>query len=292
MRDYEFITARHFEYFEPADMGEALALLDEHGPAGAKVLAGGQSLMVMMRRRAVMPPVLIDVKRIAELSGIEERDGGLVFGATTLLDDVVGSELVERVLPGLADVAGQMGSIQILNRATVGGAICHADPSFDLTPALAALEARAVIRSSAGTREVPVEEVASGRYENQLQPNELLVSVVVPAQPEGSLFGFANFRRRGGEMPLAQAGVRVTLGGGRAVADARIVVGGAGPVPVRSARAEDLLRAARLDDAAASRAGAQAEADAQPFGDVRGDAQWRSALVGTVVKRALLAAAR
>lgn len=291
MRDYEYVTARAFEYYEPTDLDEALQLLEAHGPDGARVFAGGQSLLVLMRRRAVNPHALIDVKRLPELQGISERAGGLELRAATTLDELATSGLVRGALPRLADVAAQMGSVHILNRGTVGGAICQADPAFDLTPALAALDARAVIRSVRGTRELAVEQVASGVRETQLEADELLTAVIVPPQPGSATFGFSNFRRRGGDYPLAQAGVRLTFGDGDAIEDARIVVGGAGPVPAHVTSVEELLRDAALDYHVAAEAAALAERHAKPIGDVRGGSEWRSALVGTVVKRALQEAA-
>lgn len=290
MRQYAYITPKHFEYFQPTTLPDALKLLAEHGPNGARILAGGQSLLISMRRRAQMPGTLIDIKRVAALSTIKTTARGLELGAATLLDDVSTDETVVESLPRLAEVVKQMGAVQILNRATVGGSVCDADPASDLVPILASLGAVAIVESVRGRTEIAIEAIARGPHESHLAEDELLVAVVVPAQPRNSRSGFANFRRRGGDYPVAQAAVRLTLDTSDRVSEVSIFVGGAGPTAIRSSRAEESLKGQGVNDETARAAGRLAESEANPIVDVRGGSEWRSAVVGAVVTRALLSA--
>ncbi|HEX8802829.1 MAG TPA: FAD binding domain-containing protein, partial [Acidimicrobiales bacterium] len=183
-----------FDYRRAASVDEAVALLAEHGD-DAKLLAGGHSLLPLMRLRLAVPAVLVDIGRIGDLSYVvEDGGGGTRIGALTRHHDLATSELLRAQVPLLAEVAGQIGDPQVRHRGTIGGSVAHGDAASDLPAALLALRATLVVQGPRGTREVPVDDFFTGLLETALAPDEVLTEVRVPKSTGG--WSYQKFNRR------------------------------------------------------------------------------------------------
>jgi CO/xanthine dehydrogenase FAD-binding subunit len=259
-----------FDYRAPGSVDEALGLLG----LDSTVLAGGQSLLPLLNLRLARPELVVDINGIEELDYIRDEDGGLRIGAMTRQATLERSELVRRSWPLLHRAVGLVGHTQIRSRGTVGGSVAHADPAAELPAALIALEARFELRSAQGARSVAASDFFLGPLYTVREPDELLVEIEVPAQPEGAGTGFAERARTHGDFATAGAAAVVAPGG-----HARIALLGAGPVPARAEEAERALAG-----------GADArEAAAVATRDVEGD--HRRALCGELARRAIEEAA-
>src|SRR5215472_1659770 len=198
-----------FEYEVADSAGHALALLTEHGE-DAKLLAGGHSLLPMMKVRLAQPTVLIDIARVTELSGIRVEGSEVVIGATTRHADLVNSEVLNAEVPILAYAAAQVGDPQIRHRGTIGGSVAHADPSADLPMTLLALGATIEIAGAGGTRSVGIDDFFVGPFESVLQPDEILIAIRVP-RGAAAAWGYQKFVRRANDWAI----VGVAAHGGR-----------------------------------------------------------------------------
>jgi len=278
-----------FDYFTPATVDEALALLAEHG-GDAKPLAGGQSLIPAMNFRLARPAALVDLNRIAELAYVRAggKDAGLVIGAMARQRAVERSDVVARAAPLVAEAMPSIAHPQIRNRGTLGGSLAHADPAAELPAVMLALEARFRAQSSTGERSIPVAEFFKGMLETALAPGELLVEIAVPALPARTGTAFLEMARRHGDYALVGVAAVVTLDTKERCHTARIAGFSVGDGPVLLAEAasvlagqppsEELLRAA--GDAAATR-------DVDPPSDIHASAAYRRQLVGVLTRRAL-----
>jgi len=276
-----------FDYFSPATVEEALALLDEHG-GDAKPLAGGQSLIPAMNFRLARPAVLVDLNRIAELAYVRAAPGGVAIGAMTRQRAVERSDDVARAAPLLAEAMPSIAHPQIRNRGTMGGSIAHADPSAELPAVMLALDAQFRAKSATGERSIPAGEFFKGMLETALGPGELLVEIAVPQLPASSGTAFLEMARRHGDYALVGVAVVVTLDPrGRckeaklsllSVGDGPVLATEAGKVLAGQSPSEELLRAA--GDAAATR-------DVDPPSDIHASAAYRRQLVAVLTRRAL-----
>ncbi len=282
-----------FAYDRASSVDEALGLLVTHG-ADAKIIAGGQSLLPLMKLRLARPERLIDIGRIDSLRGVREvPDGWLAIGSLTtyaeLLEDrrVTALALMGDALPHIADV-------QVRNRGTIGGAIVHADPAADMPALLLALEAEVVARSSSrGERVIPILEFFEGAFTTALQPDELLTEIRLPA-PLGS-YGSAYQMLEQPASGFAIAGVAAVIGQTGTVEDGvfddiRVAVTGVGDVPYRATSAENALRGTKLGSAAIGSAVASICEGIDVQGDIHADGAYRTAMAGVMARRALEAA--
>jgi carbon-monoxide dehydrogenase medium subunit len=280
-----------FAYERASTVDEALSLLMEHG-ADAKLIAGGQSLLPLMKLRLARPDRLIDIGRIESLRGVRQTsDGRLAIGALTtyaqLLDEptIMGLALMADALPRIADV-------QVRNRGTIGGAIAHADPAADMPAVLLALEAEVVARSAHhGERTIPIGEFFDGAFSTALAPDELLTEIRVPA-PSGS-YGSAYRMLEQPASGFAIAGVAAVIGqtGGSSrdaeIDDVRVAVTGVGEKPFRATSVEDALRGTKLGSAAIGAAVASICDGVSVQSDIHADRTYRSAMAVVMAKRAL-----
>jgi len=269
-----------FEYLRAASADEALALLREHGD-DAKLLAGGHSLIPLMKYRLASPGVIIDIGRLHDLSYIREDDDVIRIGALTRHSDIEQSEVLRSRLPLLADVASQVGDPQVRNRGTIGGSLAHGDPASDLPAAILALRASLVLAGPDGQREVAADGFFTGFLETAVGPDEMLTEIRVPAATHSS-FGFEKFRCRAQDW--AVVGCAVAVGDGMA---------GIGLVnmdsrPVRAAAVERAV----LDGATAAEAAASAADGCDPPEDLNASAEFRQHLARVLVRRALESAGR
>jgi len=276
-----------FDYFSPATVEEALALLEEHG-GDAKPLAGGQSLIPAMNFRLARPAVLVDLNRIADLAYVRAAPGGVAIGAMTRQRAVERSDDVARAAPLLAEAMPSIAHPQIRNRGTLGGSIAHADPSAELPAVMLALDAQFRAKSATGERSIAAGEFFKGMLETALAPGELLVEIAVPRLPASSGTAFLEMARRHGDYALVGVAVVVTLDPrGRckeaklsllSVGDGPVLATEAGKVLAGQRPSEELLRAA--GDAAATR-------DVDPPSDIHASAAYRRQLVAVLTRRAL-----
>ena len=260
-----------FDYEVADSAAHALSLLAEYGE-DAKVLAGGHSLLPMMKVRLAQPAVLIDIARVAELSGIEIAGTEVVIGATTRHAEVAASPLLQAEVPLLAYAAAQVGDPQIRHRGTLGGSLAHADPSADLPMALLALGGSVEITGPSGVRVVGADDFFVGPFESALQPDELLTAVRVPRGGSVS-WGYQKFVRRANDWAI----VGVAAWGGR------VALASMGGTPLRARATEEALKSgASLEDAAAL-----AAEGTSPGYDFHADSDYRAHLARVLTRRAL-----
>jgi carbon-monoxide dehydrogenase medium subunit len=260
-----------FDYVAAESVGHALDLLASHED-DAKVLAGGHSLLPMMKLRLAVPSVLIDIGRLGELAGIRLDAGDLVIGAVTCHADLAASELVRAEAPLLAHAAGLVGDPQIRHRGTIGGSLAHADPAADLPMALVALGGSVQITGPGGVRTVPAEDFFTGFFETSLEPGELVSAVRVPRRP-GVGWGYQKFVRRANDWAIV----------GVAAVDGRIALANMGPVPLRARAAEEAL----AGGSSVAEAAALAAEGTDPAEDIHADRDYRQHLARVLTRRAL-----
>ena len=263
-----------FDYVEAASADEAVALLAQHGD-DAKLLAGGHSLLPLMKLRLASPSVLIDISRIRDLSYVRDAGDHLAIGGATRHCEVQASALVQSVVPLLAHVAGQVGDPQVRHRGTLGGSLAHGDPASDLPAAALALGASLVARGPGGERTIAADEFFRGFLETALAPDELLVEVRVPKHP-GAAWAWQKFTRRAQDWAIV--GVAAVRNG-----TTRVALVNMGPAPQRARAVEEALAGGADAASAATRA---AEGTAPPS-DLNGDPAYRSHLAQVLVRRAL-----
>ncbi len=279
--------------FQPTSLREASAMLKENGPGG-HFLAGGTDLVIAIKEKGLVPKYIVDLKRIPSLSGIrEETDGSLTIGAMTTMRDVEISPVICRRYPFLAQSAAEVGSIQIRNRATVGGNMANATPSADVAPSLLVLGAKARINGTDGERLIDLEDFFRGPGQTVLRPEEILTAVLVPRSDERLVGEYIKFSPRE-MMDLAYVGVAVAFIFNKAekkCEGVRIALGAVSPTPMRARRAEAVLENQILTEETAEHAGQEASKECKPISDVRSSAEYRKEMVRAMTKRALLNAA-
>jgi carbon-monoxide dehydrogenase medium subunit len=270
-----------FDYQRASSVDEAVGLLAEHGDE-AKLLAGGHSLLPLMKLRLAQPAVLVDIGGIGDLSFVSDgADGSVRIGALTRHHDLAGSDLLRDQVPLLAEVAGQIGDPQVRHRGTIGGSIAHGDPASDLPAALLALRATLVARGPGGEREIPADGFFTGFLETALAPDEVLTEVRVPAVP-GVGWAFEKFNRRAQDWAIV--GVAAVLTDGATGPGVGLV--NMGSLPLRAAGVEEALRSgAPVADAAA-----RADEGTEPPNDLNASPEYRRHLARVLVRRALEAA--
>jgi len=274
-----------FEYHRAGSVEEALALLGAHGDE-AKVLAGGQSLIPMMKLRFAYPEHLVDVNRASGLDGLEERDGRLHIGALVRHATLVSSELIASRYPTIAAAAPQIADPLVRNLGTIGGSISHADPAGDLASVMLSLGASVVLRSSTGSREVPIGEFLVDTFTTSMTPNELLTEVSVPTPEPRSGGTYLKLERKVGDWATVGVAVSLTLRNG-SVGRAGIALTGVDLTNVQATEAESSLAGAEPTDEAFAEAGRLAAAAAHPVSDVRGSAEYKRHVIEVYVRRGL-----
>jgi carbon-monoxide dehydrogenase medium subunit len=274
-----------FEYHAPATLDEALAILDRYGDE-AKVLAGGQSLIPLMKLRFASPRALVDVNRVPGLGGLAEEDGELRIGALVRHKDCERSELLGGRWGVLGDAAPQISDPIVRNLGTVAGSLAHADPQGDWGSALMAADARVVARGSGGSREIAVEDLLLGPFTTALEPTEVITEVRVPDPGPRAAGTYLKLERKVGDYATAAVAVHLSFSNG-SVERAGIALTGVGPRNLRARAAEEALAGARLDDEAIGEAARLAAEAAEPQDDVRGSADYKRNVVRVFVERGL-----
>jgi aerobic carbon-monoxide dehydrogenase medium subunit len=278
-----------FEYHAPGSVEEALEVLERYGDE-AKVLAGGQSLIPLMKLRFASPRALVDINRIQGLDTIAEDDGFLSIGALVRHSDCERSEALRGRFGVLGDAAPQISDPIVRNRGTVVGSLTHADPQGDWGSALMAAGAQLQVASSGGTRTIPLAELFQGPFTTSLQPNEIATAVQVPDPGARAGGTYLKLERRIGDFATVGVAVHVSFDNGK-VGRAGIALTGVGPRNLRAESAEQALAGAVLNDEAIEAAAEAAAADAQPRSDNRGSADYKRSVVRVFTERGLRKAA-
>jgi len=265
------VIPAQFDYVAAESAAHAIELLAEHGD-DAKVLAGGHSLLPMMKLRLAAPEVLIDITRAADLAGISIDGDEIIIGATTRHADVASSELIKTDAPLLAHAASLVGDPQIRHRGTIGGSLAHADPAADLPMALVALGGSIELRGPDSSRVVQADDFFTGYFETAMEEGELLTAVRVPRRPHEP-WGYQKFVRRANDWAIV--GVAATAG--------RIALANMGPTPLRAHVAEQSLAAGNSPAQAAE----LAAEGTSPASDIHADPDYRRHLARVLTGRAL-----
>jgi carbon-monoxide dehydrogenase medium subunit len=276
-----------FDYVVANSVPEAVALLDQHGDE-AKILAGGQSLIPLMRFRLANPSVLIDINRIDGLEYIQETDGVLHIGALTREADLETSQLIRKRYPILLETASLVADPVVRNWATVGGNLAHADPANNHPPTMLALAASVVAVGPEGERIIPIDEFfTENTFETTLRPNEIFTEIRVPAPTDHSGGAYLQLERKVGDYAIAGVAAYVRLNNTAQVTYAGIGLTNVGPTPIKARNAEQFLLGKVLDDASIHQAADLAATAAQPVSDTRGPAEYKRAMARTLAVRAL-----
>lgn len=273
-----------FNYEAPATLDEALALLTEHGDE-AKILAGGHSLLPMMKLRFAQPEMLIDINNIPGLSYIREGEGYLEIGALTREVDLEESELIRTKYPIFTDASKLIADPQVRNMGTIGGNIAHGDAANDHPAVMIAMGAEVVITGPEGSRTVSIDDFFHGFYMTAVQPNEILTEIRIPVPPAGTGNAYHKFERKVGDYATAGAAVQITIGHNDVVENVGIGLTNVNPTPMRASRSEEALRGKPLSNETINQAAQYASEDCNPSADLRGDEEYKRAMVKVLIKR-------
>ena len=274
-----------FAYVRADTLDDVFRVLDQHGD-GARILAGGQSLMATLNMRLSAPEVLVDIGRVAGLAGIEDAGDTIRIGAMTRHVEVETSDRVADHAPLLASAMPHIAHPAIRNRGTFGGSIAFADPAAELPACSVALGARMSIAGRDGTRTVEADAFFRGLYETAVGPGEILTAVEVPKIAPGWKSGFTELARRHGDYAIIGLAAQVEILGGR-FGGGRLVFFGAGDRPISAVRTTALLDGETWSDALAARLADELKEELDPFEDLNADAAMRRHLAGVLVKRTL-----
>jgi carbon-monoxide dehydrogenase medium subunit len=274
-----------FDYFRPSSVDEVVKLLQEN-PEG-KIIAGGHSLLPMMKLRLAAPASLIDIGNVPGISGVRAGNGGVVFGARTTYDQIMKSDVVQQTLPVVAEAAGVVGDIQVRNRGTIGGSIAHADPAADFPAVLLALDAKVNATGPNGQRTIGIDDFFVDMFTTSLEPEEIVTEISV-ANPAGKTgMAYEKFSHPASGYAIVGVAASVTLGDNGNVSTARVAITGAGPMAVRASGTESALtgQAPTADNV---KAAAQKASDGMTFlGDIHAGDEYRAHLTRVFTERAI-----
>jgi carbon-monoxide dehydrogenase medium subunit len=279
-----------FEYACPSTISEAVSLLASH--ADAKALAGGQSLVPMLAFRLASPSLLVDLRKLTELRQIKIAAGGVTLGAMVRWRDIEDDKRLETAHPLLKAAIAHVAHYQIRNRGTVGGSVAHADPAAEMPGIVRTCDAEIAVIGQAGARTIKAADFFQGPLTTALKPDEIITEIRLPAWPATRRWGFQEFARRRGDFALAAAAVFYDPDASGKATNAHVGVIGVADRPLRLPSVEAVLNGATIDEATIAKADAAAAAAVDPDDDIHASGAYRKSLAGTMVERALLAAAR
>jgi aerobic carbon-monoxide dehydrogenase medium subunit len=278
-----------FEYACPTTIAEAVSLLASH--ADAKALAGGQSLVPMLAFRLASPSLLVDLRKLTELRQIKVAASGVTLGAMVRWRDIEDDKRLDTAHPLLKAAIAHVAHYQIRNRGTVGGSVAHADPAAEMPGIVRTCDAEIAVIGKAGARMIKAADFFQGPLTTALEPDEIITEIRLPAWPTGRRWGFQEFARRRGDFALAAAAVFYDQDATGKAAHAHVGVIGVADRPLRLPSVEAVLNGAAIDEAPIAKADAATSAAIDPDDDIHASGAYRKSLAGTMVERALLAAA-
>jgi len=276
---------REFEYYAPKTIPDALGLLKQFGDE-AKLLAGGHSLLPMMKLRFAQPGHLIDLGGIRELKGIREEGGTLRIGAMTTENELIWSKLLQDKCPLLVEGARLISDPQVRYKGTIGGDISHGDPGNDHPALMLVLGASFVLKASTGERVVPADGFFTGSYATLLKPGEIMTEIRIPVPARGTGTCYSKLKRKVGDFATAAAAVTLRMKG-ETVQEVAIALTNVGACVLRARAAEASLRGKAMNDASIAEAARLAMSICDPAADQRGDAEYKTAMAGEMTQRAL-----
>jgi aerobic carbon-monoxide dehydrogenase medium subunit len=253
----------------------------------AKLLAGGQSLIPIMKLRLASPQVIVDLNRIPDLNGIRTEGNAVIIGAMTRHREIERSPIIQQEFPLLTEASLVLADPLVRNRGTMGGSLAHADPAADWGTALTALGAELGIRGPKGSRNVPIDGFFRDSFTTVLAPDELLTHIRLAKPAAHSGGAFTKLKRKTGDFATVLAAASLTVEEGPKAHHVRLALGGVGPTPIRATKAEKALEGSSIDPANAARAAKLAAEDARPTDDLRGSVAYKKAMVEVYARRAL-----
>jgi len=282
------VIPHSFEYHAPTSLPDAIALMGRYGDE-AKFLAGGHSLLPMMKLRFAQPGHLIDLGRIPDLKGISQVGDEIHIGAMTTENELIWSKLLAEKAPLLVEGAGLISDPQVRYKGTVGGDISHGDPGNDHPALMLALDASFVLKGPKGERVVKADGFFLGLYSTSMEPGEILTAIRVPIPAPGTGWAYEKLKRKIGDFATAAAAVLLAMKGAT-VESVSIALTNVGETPLKASAAEAFLRGKKLDEATLGEAARLAMSICDPAPDQRGDAEYKTAMAGEMTRRALLSA--
>jgi aerobic carbon-monoxide dehydrogenase medium subunit len=274
-----------FEYQRASTVKDAIGLMERLG-SSARLVAGGHSLLPMMKLRFAQPGHLIDLGKIAELKGIREEGGALRIGAMTTENELIWSKLLQDKCPLLVEGARLISDPQVRYKGTIGGDISHGDPGNDHPALMLVLGASFVLRGAKGERVVPADGFFVGGYATLMEPGEIMTEIRIPVPAPGTGYAYAKLKRKVGDFATAAAAVTLRMKG-ETVQDVAIALTNVAPSALKAHAAEDSLRGKALNDATIAEAARLAMSICDPAVDQRGDAEYKTAMAGEMTQRAL-----
>ena len=275
-----------FEYHVPKTLEEALRLVERHGDE-AKLLAGGHSLLPLMKLRLAAPRYVIDLGRLRGMSYIREEEGHIAIGAMTTHADVEASELLRAKCPLLPETAAAIGDVQVRNRGTLGGSLAHADPAADYPAAILALDAEIVAASTAGTRAIAAQGFFVDMLTTQLRPGEILSQVRIPLFAPRTGTAYCKLHQPASGFAIVGAAARVTLNKSGKIEDVAVGITGVGPKAYRAEAVEKALRGKKVTPKLLADAARHAADDVEPLADLHASAEYRREMAAVFTRRAL-----
>jgi aerobic carbon-monoxide dehydrogenase medium subunit len=276
---------REFEYHAPKSIPDAINLLKQFGDE-AKLLAGGHSLLPMMKMRFAQPGHLIDLGKIRELKGIREEAGQIRIGAMTTENELIWSKLIQDKCPLLVEGARLISDPQVRYKGTIGGDVAHGDPGNDHPALMLVLGASFVLKGSAGERVVPADGFFVGSFATLMNPDEIMTEIRIPVPAQGTGYCYAKLKRKTGDFATAAAAVTLRMKG-ETVLEVAIALTNVGASVLKAKAAEDSLRGKALNDASITAAAKLAMSICDPAPDQRGDVAYKTAMAGEMTQRAL-----
>jgi len=279
-----------FDYRVPSSIGEAIGLLSEN--EGSKVLAGGQSLLPMMKLRLAAPSVVVDISALPGLSYIRDAGDHIAIGALTSHDSLENDKLIRERFPLITDAVAGIGDQQVRNLGTIGGSACHGDPAGDLPTALLVADAQFVVEGRKGRRVVQASDFFLDLFTTAVGHDELLAEVRLPYLPRRSASAYMKHAVRHEGFGIAMVGTALTFDDADLCARARIGVGAAGPTPLRASSAEKYLAGKTIDEASIAEAALRVAGEADPPQDMHGSREYRLGVIRALTKSSLKLAMR
>jgi carbon-monoxide dehydrogenase medium subunit len=279
------VIPANFDYHRPGSIDEAIALLDRFGDDG-KALAGGHSLIPMMKLRLAQPAHLVDLQALDELRGISRDGGDIRLGALTTQEEILGSDLLASACPILAEAAALIADPQVRGCGTIGGNVANGDPGNDMPAIMMALGASYVLKGPGGERTVAANGFYNGFYDTEMADNELLTEIRIPTPPAGHGYSYQKMKRKVGDYAIAAAAVILVMEGG-SCASASVTLTNLADTPVNAEAAAQALVGTAVDAGAIAQAADAAMAASDPASDLRGPADFRKHMARVMTARAI-----
>lgn len=283
------LTPGEFEYYTPSSVVEAIDLLEKYGE-DAKILAGGQSLIPLMKLRFASISHVIDLSRIEDLDYIKEEKGRVSVGSLTTVGELESSKVIAKSYPLIHEAAEQIADPLVRNMGTIGGNLSHGDPANDLPSVMLALDATFMVQGKSGKREVRADEFFVDSLTTALEPNEILYEIRIPS-PEGKMgYSYIKQKKSAGDFSVAAVACRVGVDGSGVVTSVGVGLTAVGPTAIKSVKAETALKGKKVTDDLAAQAAMEIAEESDPIADLYGSADYKKKVLRVIVKQALLTA--